>query len=156
MSYSSADFAATRATLAVELPSRLIHRDVESTAHAGQFSAERKHPVFVVDLPSRTLSMTIGGLEPGQTASKHRHTYETIIYVLEGEGYTTIEDTRVDWKAGDAIYVPVWAWHQHTNRSATQRCRYVACENAPLMQNLNAALREEAVVEAPPQSPGPR
>jgi quercetin dioxygenase-like cupin family protein len=144
MQHTSADFGRTRSALTAELPERLIHRDVEGTAHAQAFSAERKHPVFVVDLPSRTLSMTIGGLEPGQTASKHRHTYETILYVLEGEGFTVIEDRRVDWKAGDAVYIPVWAWHQHTNRSATSRCRYVACENAPLMQNLNAALREEA------------
>ncbi len=144
MQRTSADFGRTSHTLAVELPERLIHRDVESNAHAAAFSAERKHPVFVVDLPSKTISMTIGGLEPGQTASKHRHTYETILYVLEGEGSTVIEDTRVDWKAGDAVYIPVWAWHQHTNRSDSHRCRYVACENAPLMQNLNAALREEA------------
>jgi quercetin dioxygenase-like cupin family protein len=144
MHHSSKDFGRTAPTLTVELPDRLIHHDVESTAHAATFSAERKHPVFIVDLPSKTLSVTIGGLEPGQTATKHRHTYETILYVLEGEGFTVIEGQRVEWKAGDAVYIPVWAWHQHTNRSSTNRCRYVACENAPLMQNLNAALREEA------------
>ena len=144
MKYSSSDFGRTAPVLAVELPDRLVHRDVENTALAAAFSAQRKHPVFVVDLPSKTISLTIGGLEPGQTASKHRHTYETILYVLEGEGFTMIEDQRVEWKAGDAVYIPVWAWHQHTNRSATNRCRYIACENAPLMQTLNAALREEA------------
>jgi len=144
MQHSSKDFGRTSSTLTVEVPARLIHRDVESTAHEAGFSAQRKHPVFVVDLPSKTISMTIGGLEPGQTASKHRHTYETILYVLEGEGFTMVEDQRVEWKAGDAVYIPVWAWHQHTNRSATHRCRYIACENAPLMQNLGAGLREEA------------
>jgi quercetin dioxygenase-like cupin family protein len=144
MKYSSSDFGRTASELAVELPDRLVHRDVEKTALEADFSAQRKHPVFVVDLPSRTISLTIGGLEPGQTTSKHRHTYETILYVLEGEGFTMIEDQRVEWKAGDAVYIPVWAWHQHTNRSARNRCRYVACENAPLMQNLNAAVREEA------------
>jgi quercetin dioxygenase-like cupin family protein len=144
MQHSSKDFGRTAPTLTAQVPARLVHRDVENTAHEAGFSAQRKHPVFVVDLPSKTISMTIGGLEPGQTASKHRHTYETILYVLEGEGETMVEDQRVEWKAGDAVYIPVWAWHQHTNRSATKRCRYVACENAPLMQNLNAALREEA------------
>lgn len=39
----------------------------------------------------------MGHLEPGQTTSRHRHSYETIIYVLEGEGYTLIEDERVEW-----------------------------------------------------------
>jgi uncharacterized RmlC-like cupin family protein len=45
--------------------------------------------------------------------------------------------------AGDAIYIPVRAWHQHTNASESEPCRYVACESAALMQNLGAAAREE-------------
>jgi quercetin dioxygenase-like cupin family protein len=144
MSYSSKDFGSTRPALVAELPDKLVHRQVERSPRDESFSRARKHPVFVVDLPSRVLSMTIGGLEPGQVTSKHRHTYETILYVLEGEGFTQIEDRRVEWKAGDAVYIPVWAWHQHTNLSASRSCRYIACENAPMLQNLGVALREEA------------
>jgi quercetin dioxygenase-like cupin family protein len=143
MAYSSKDFGRTKSTLQAELPEKLVHRQVERTNRDEPFSRERKHPVFVVDLPSRVLSMTIGGLEPGQVTSKHRHTYETILYVLEGEGFTMVEDRKIEWKAGDAVYIPVWAWHQHTNTSATASCRYVACENAPMLQNLGIALREE-------------
>jgi quercetin dioxygenase-like cupin family protein len=142
--YTSKDFGRTGAQLAVDLPDKLIHRDVERSNDDGAISAERQHPVFVVDLPSRTISVTVGILEPGQTTSRHRHTYETILYVLEGSGHTVIEGRTVEWKAGDAVYIPVWAWHQHTNASATSRCRYLACENTPLMQNLGAAIREEA------------
>lgn len=144
MAFSSRDFGATRATLETHVPERLKHEAVTERHEDQQFSRERKHPVHLVDLPSKNISMTIGGLAPGQTAGKHRHTYETIIYVLEGEGLTRIEDREVRWKAGDAIYVPPWAWHQHTNLSASESCLYVACENAPQMQNLGVALREEA------------
>ena len=144
MSYTSKDFGRTRAVLAPEMPDKLVHRQVERTNRDEPFSRERKHPVFVVDLPSKVLSMTIGWLEPGQSSNRHRHTYETILYVLEGEGFTMIEDHKVEWKAGDAVYIPVWAWHQHTNASATKPCRYVACENAPMLQNLGVAVREEA------------
>ena len=71
---------------------------------------------------------------------------DLIIYVLEGEGESRIEDQLVSWKAGDAFYVPVWAWHQHRNRSESQGCRYLACENAPLLQNLGRLdIREESV-----------
>lgn len=143
MRYTSKDFGRTSANLDPDIPEKLVHRDVENNNMDEGFSSERRHPVFVVDLPSKTLSVTIGYLEPEQTTSLHRHTYETIIYVLEGEGYTDIEDKRVEWKMGDAVYIPVWAWHRHRNPSATTRCRYVACENAPLMQNLGAAIREE-------------
>src|SRR6185436_6911000 len=114
MQYSSKHFGQTQATLAVDLPERLIHRGVETAAPDDRFSEQRRHPVHIVDLPTRILSMTIGGLAPGQSTNKHRHTYETVIYVLEGEGFTVIQDRKVEWRAGDAIYVPVWAWHHHT------------------------------------------
>jgi len=143
MQYSSRDFGKTASTLDVSLPDTLLHRDVENTAGDAEFTSQRRHPVYVVDLPSRTISVTIGVLNPGQTTSRHRHTYETILYILEGRGCTIIEDRRIEWSAGDAVYIPVWAWHHHLNASAVNRCRYVACENAPLLQNLAAAMRQE-------------
>lgn len=142
MRYSSKDFGRTRPVLGVAIPDKLAHHDVEHSAPDAQFSEQRKHPVFVVDLPSQVLSMTIGMLAPRQTTNRHRHTYETMIYILEGEGFTRIEDRKVPWRAGDAIYIPVWAWHQHACEGDSS-CRYIACENAPMLQNLGIALREE-------------
>jgi gentisate 1,2-dioxygenase len=143
--YSSKDFPSTRAAFTVEVPSKLHHPNVAASGAEERFSAERRHAVHVVDLPSKTMSMTVGGLEPGQSSNRHRHTYETLIYILEGQGYSVIEDRTVRWRAGDAIYVPVWAWHNHVNDSSTAACRYLACENMPLLQNLGQlALREEA------------
>ena len=141
--YSSKHFGETKASLVAEAPQRLIHRAVERSSVEQRFSEERRHPVWVVDLPSRVLSM----LAPGQASRKHRHTYETILYVLEGEGLSEIDGVRVDWVAGDAVYIPVWAWHQHRNRSTVTPCRYPACENAPMLQNLGVALREEVASE---------
>jgi gentisate 1,2-dioxygenase len=142
--HSSKDFGRTKAAPEAQVPDKLIHEQVERAGLDGTFSRERSHPVFVVDLPTRTISMTIGHLAPGERTRRHRHTYETVLYVLEGEGRTYVEDRVVDWKAGDAVYVPVWAWHHHESRSKGN-CRYLACENAPLLQNLgNVALREEA------------
>jgi quercetin dioxygenase-like cupin family protein len=142
--YSSRDFGKTKREIAVCVPEKLIHTDVEKLSIDSEFSRERKHPVFVVDLPTKTMSMTIGHLASKERTGKHRHTYETVIYILEGMGRTFIEDKVVEWKAGDAVYVPVWAWHFHENQSDAF-CRYVACENAPLLQNLGGiALREEA------------
>ena len=143
--FSSKDFGKTPSKLSARMPDKLIHKNVESTNLDSKFSNERKHPVFVVDLPTIAISMTIGGLDPGKNTNKHRHTYETIIYVIEGSGYTLIEDERVDWEAGDAIYVPVWAWHQHFNKSSENPCKYIAAENAPMLQNLGGiAIREES------------
>jgi quercetin dioxygenase-like cupin family protein len=143
--FSSKDFAAVPASIATVLPERLIHPDVLGNTSETEtaFSAERRHLVRIVDLPSKVMSMTIGGLDPGQETRLHRHNYETLIYILEGSGKSEIGYAEVPWKAGDAIYIPAWAWHRHHNDSATQRARYVACENAPQLQNLGIAVREE-------------
>jgi quercetin dioxygenase-like cupin family protein len=144
--FASADFGKVPPSLTADRPERLLHADVvgEAAPDDGTFSQERRHLVRMVDLPSRALSMTIGGLAVGEATRKHRHNYETIIYVIAGSGVSLIEDREVRWRAGDAFYVPTWAWHQHRNASATEPALYVACENAPMLQNLGIALREEA------------
>jgi quercetin dioxygenase-like cupin family protein len=141
--FSSKDFHQTFARPTYVKASHVIHKNVENAGVHNQFSTERKHPVFFVDLPSKNVSMTIGGLLPNQKTHLHRHTYETVLYVLQGKGWTKVEDQIVEWEAGDAVYIPSWAWHQHQNLSDTEPAKYIACENAPQLQNLGVALREE-------------
>lgn len=142
--FHSGDFDKTPPFIPVHIPERIIHREIENTGCKDAYSAERKHPVFFVDLPSHAISVTIGGLLPGGASNRHRHTYETILYVLEGIGYSMVENQRVDWKAGDAVYIPVWAWHYHVNLDLDNPAKYIACENAPMLQNMGMlALREE-------------
>lgn len=140
--YSSSDFGRTKSHIEVDVPSKLIHKAVTKGQLDDEFSTDRKHPVHVVDLPSRAISMSVGGLEKGQCTRRHRHTYETIIYVLKGYGHSIVEGKRVDWEAGDAILVPRWAWHQHFNDS-DEYVEYIGAENAPMLQNIGLALREE-------------
>lgn len=140
--YSSSDFGKTKAHLEVDMPDKLIHKAVNKGQLDDAFSTDRKHPVHIVDLPSRAISLSIGGLEQGQCTRKHRHTYETIIYVLQGYGHSIVEGKRVDWEVGDAILVPRWAWHQHFNDSDGY-VEYIGAENAPMLQNIGLALREE-------------
>jgi quercetin dioxygenase-like cupin family protein len=145
ITYHSADFDKTPPSVPVEIPDKLIHKAVESAGVKASYSDERKHPVFFVDLPSHAISVTIGGLLAGGRSNRHRHTYETILYVLEGRGYTLVEDLRVDWQAGDDVYIPVWAWHHHVNLDVEKPAKYLACENAPMLQNMGRlAIREEA------------
>lgn len=145
-SCDSGDFWRVNQSINPVLPDILHHPEVCKRQGSGSkgFSDERKHPVYLVDLPTKSISMTIGVIHPGQQTSRHRHNYETVIYVLQGEGTTIIEDHEIIWKSGDALYIPVWAWHHHINRSKKLSCQYVACENAPLLQNLGGiGLREE-------------
>ncbi|MBC8082247.1 MAG: cupin, partial [Hymenobacter sp.] len=51
---------------------------------------------------------------------------------------------RVDWPAGDSVYVPVWAWHHNVNLSQDTVARYVSCDNAPQMLHAGVAMFEPA------------
>jgi hypothetical protein len=51
--FSSKDFHQTFARPKYVKPSHLIHKNVENAGEHNQFSTERKHPVFFVDLPSK-------------------------------------------------------------------------------------------------------
>jgi quercetin dioxygenase-like cupin family protein len=122
---------------------KLVHRGVCDGAEAPGFSATRGHPVFPVRLPSLSISYSVGELAPGAATSNHRHAYESLIYVLEGEGWSVIQGARVDWREGDAFFVPPWNWHQHFS-DGRRRVRYLTATNLPLLSRLGqTALREE-------------
>lgn len=143
--FSSADFGKVPARLTAHLPDRLKHAKVMQTMQgaAQTFSTERKHKVHIVDLPTHTISMTIGRLDLAESTRLHRHNYETVIYILAGQGYSKVGERQIEWQEGDAVYIPVWAEHQHVNTGDIE-CAYMACENAPLLQNLGGiAIREE-------------
>ncbi|KPX66160.1 hypothetical protein ALQ76_03354 [Pseudomonas syringae pv. atrofaciens] len=142
--FSSSDFVHVPTSLAVgEDVGTLLHEGVRTTT-LDAFSKTRKHEVHVVDLPSRSISMTFGALQPLQGSGLHRHNYETIIYIISGTGFSMVGETLVAWTAGDAVYIPVWRWHKHVNTSEDAEVTYIACENTPLLQALGVALREEA------------
>ncbi|WP_024678850.1 cupin domain-containing protein [Pseudomonas syringae] len=142
--FSSRDFAQVPTCLAADdFMGTLLHEGVRKST-LNSFSESRKHEVHVVDLPSRSISMTFGALQSLQGSGLHRHSYETVIYIISGKGFSMVGDIQIAWTAGDAIYIPVWHWHTHFNTSEDAEVTYIACENTPLLQTLGVALREEA------------
>lgn len=122
----------------------MAHYPTEIIDNPGLRNKSVPPPETLAALPARTLRMTVEDLAPAQSTGRHRQSFEMVLYVLEGEGTTFIEDEPVEWKAGDVLYIPVWTWHYHWNASVTQRCRLLRCDNAPLLQSLGGiALREE-------------
>lgn len=131
------------------VPSRVVgpdcfHRDVTKVdAPAADFSRERGHPVYAIKLPSNTVSLSIGDLDPGASTSNHRHAYESLIYVISGRGYTITEGQRFDWKEGDAVYVPPWCWYQHF-ADPKESARYITATNLPMLRQIGqTVVREE-------------
>jgi gentisate 1,2-dioxygenase len=141
---TSADFGRTTDDVKVKMPDKVIVRQLEKHKDTA-YSEERQCSVFIADLPSYTLGVNITFLKPDSHDRKHRHYYETLLFILEGSGYSIIEGERVEWEAGDALHIPPWSWHQHFNTVSDKEVRYLACTNAPLLQGVGGiAIREEA------------
>ena len=65
---------------------------------------------------------------PHTSSHCHSHT-EAVLYVLEGVGFSEIDDQHYDWEAGDAVHVPPeMTRHEHFNpsdmRTRTLRIEY--------------------------------
>jgi quercetin dioxygenase-like cupin family protein len=144
--YSSKDFTSVPDELTPIIPDRLIHKSVVQSADKddAELAKSRQHPIAVVDLPSFAISVTLAKIDKYGNTRKHRHNYETIIYIIKGKGKTIVNDKEIFWEEGDAIYVPIWSWHQHFNLSDDVECEYIGCENAPMLRNMgNIAIRQE-------------
>ena len=85
-------------------------------------------------------------LKPGERSGKHRHMWEEVLFVVEGEGYDLHWDLKFDcldafewewasepkkfeWQRGDFIYVPPFTIHQHFNAHATLEARLIVISN---------------------------
>jgi gentisate 1,2-dioxygenase len=71
----------------------------------------------------------------------HRKTSSTVYCVLEGEGYTQVEDVRLEWRRNDVFAVPSWHWHCHVNNTRDNAFLYSVTDE-PAMRKLGL-FREE-------------
>ena len=79
-------------------------------------------------------------IAPGGSTQPQRYLFEEIVYILSGEGETTIwnpggRKQTVKWKAGSVLGPPLNAWRQHFNRGSGP-VRLLAITNAPVVLDL--------------------
>ncbi len=83
-------------------------------------------------------------------SGKHRHQGGLVIYVLEGKGYSIVDEERVDWEKGDLLLLPIrpgGVEHQHFNSEPGKGCQWVAFLHWPTMEHLAMELTQ--VEESP-------
>jgi quercetin dioxygenase-like cupin family protein len=105
-------------------------------------------------------------IEPGKRSGKHRHFSDEIIFILEGEGYDLHwdptfdaddvsyswsypeEPKRFEWKAGDYVWIPPYAAHQHVAGDGGQ-VRFLSCTTRiPRALGLDGLEQLESVEES--------
>lgn len=89
-----------------------------------------------------TLDCWIQLLRPGEHTQAHRHTGSAIYRVFRGEGYSVIDGRRLDWREGDTLALPSWAWHEHANTGEGEAILF-SMNDAPVLRALGL-YREEA------------
>ena len=72
-------------------------------------------------------------------SGKHRHQGGLVIYVIEGKGYSIVDDERVDWETGDLLLLPIkqkGVEHQHFNTEPGKPCVWIAFVYIPIMDHV--------------------
>lgn len=80
------------------------------------------------------------GITPGESTKPERHIFDEVIYVLSGQGETTVwyegqQRLVVKWQEGSMFAPPLNTWHQHFNRG-DKEARLVAVTSLPVVMDL--------------------
>ena len=82
---------------------------------------------------SKSLSMGHGLIPPGAGATPHYHPFETAIYIITGTCRVLLgveNDTFVDIKAGDFLYIPTGVVHCPVN-CRQEVMEYIVARSSP-------------------------
>jgi hypothetical protein len=79
-------------------------------------------------------------------SGKHKHQGGLLIYVLEGKGYSIVDEERWDWEKGDLVLLPMkpgGVVHQHFNLQPNKGpAKWVAFINLPIHEHVASDLRQ--------------
>ena len=86
-------------------------------------------------------SLFVLDLKPGGKSAQVKHMFEMVVYVLDGNGSTTITtpDGRVhsfEWQPKSLFALPLNCKYQFFNGSGTKRARLACVNAAPIIMNL--------------------
>ncbi|MGH3355190.1 MAG: hypothetical protein ACRDOJ_04785, partial [Nocardioidaceae bacterium] len=63
--------------------------------------------------PTRLVDCDVYSLDAGAATVSHRQSWDVVLFVVSGTGWSEIEGRRFTWRPWDALYVPHWAAHRH-------------------------------------------
>jgi gentisate 1,2-dioxygenase len=95
------------------------------------------------DLSLTQWSMFVRDLsEPG---GRHRHQGGIALFVLAGDGHTTVNERRVDWSQHDVVYLPIVPGgldHQHFSDTKAGSAQFMGIIYEPLIAGMGAEITQ--------------
>lgn len=95
------------------------------------------------DAPSLVLDANVHEIDPGVHSTVHRHSWDAILFVVEGTGWTEVNGKRHEWRSWDTIYLPGWSWHRHGN-DGSKTAKFVSFSVQPTAELVGMAILEDA------------
>ena len=93
-----------------------------------------------MDGAGSTCDAVVHEISPGGQLKPQRHMFEEVVFILEGQGATTIwndegKKRTLEWQAGSLFAPPLNVWYQHFNAQGKEPVRLVSLTDAPVMVN---------------------
>ena len=95
------------------------------------------------DRPTRSMDALVHDIDPGVVSTIHRHSWDAMVLVVAGQGWTEIDGERIEWGPGDALHLPAWAWHRSGNDGSVT-ARYLTFSSEPLLETMGMSVIEDA------------
>ena len=79
-------------------------------------------------------------IAPGGQLKPQRHMFEKAVFILQGQGATTIwndggKKHTLEWQKGSLFSTPLNTWHQHFNAQGSAPVRLISLTDAPVVIN---------------------
>ena len=94
------------------------------------------------DRPTKNLDASIHEIPAHTTTTVHRHSWDAIMFVESGRGWTEVDGQIIQWRPWDTLHLPAWAWHRHGNEGDVPAV-FHTWSVEPMLESFGVALLEE-------------
>jgi quercetin dioxygenase-like cupin family protein len=84
----------------------------------------------------RNIQVEIHRLRPGAHTEPYRNG-ETVCHVLNGTGYSIIDEKRYEWGPHDSLHIQKGAWYQHFNGGNEEPAHIFVGKPTPIIEHLS-------------------